>query len=86
MRVGTLKPQLFDALSDNPDYVSTRGNKHLSRDAKDLRGPGDYGRGVFAETNLSASQIGDNMKRLLDTFGIPHSAFAVYLRADRDAA
>ncbi len=43
------------------------------------------GRGVFAETNLSANQIRDNIARLLCAFGLPERAFAVYLREDRDA-
>jgi hypothetical protein len=45
----------------------------------------DYGRGVVAETNLSANQIRDNIKRPLCAFGLPESAFVVYLREDRDA-
>lgn len=83
--LASLKPAVFDALPTNPDFVSSKGNKYFSRQAADLRIARDYGRGVLAETNLSANQIRDNIKRLLGAFGLPQSAFAVYLREDRDA-
>lgn len=81
----SLQPAVFNALPTNPDFVSSKGNKHFSRQAADLRIARDYGRGVLAETNLSANQIRDNIKRLLCAFGLPESAFVVYLREDRDA-
>jgi len=83
--LATVNPAVFDGLPDNPDFTSTRGNKYFSREADDLRGPSDYSRGIFAETNLSANQIRDNIKRLLSAFGLSEKAFAVYLREDRDA-
>jgi hypothetical protein len=84
--LASLQPRVFDALPTNPDFVSNRGNKYFSRQAADLRVPRDYGRGVLAETNLSANQIRDDIKRLLSAFGLPEKAFCVYLREDRDAA
>ncbi len=72
-------------LADNPDFISNRGNRYFSCQPQDLRSPSDYGRGVFAETNLSANQIRDNIARLLGAFGLPRDAFAVFLREDRDA-
>lgn len=83
--LGALRPAIFDALPNNLDFVSSKGNKYFSRTAADLRIPRDYGRGVLAETNLSANQIRDNIKRLLTAFGLPQDAFVVYLREDRDA-
>ena len=44
-----------------------------------------FGHGVLAETNLSANQIRDNIKRALSAFGLPERAFSVYLREDRNA-
>lgn len=43
------------------------------------------GRAIYAETDLSANQIRDNIARLVEAFGFPRKAFAVYLREDRDA-
>jgi hypothetical protein len=80
-----LKPAVFDQLPDNPDFISSRGNRAFSRQRDDLRVAADFGRGVFAETNLSANQIRDNIARLLGAFGLPRDAFAVFLREDRDA-
>jgi hypothetical protein len=39
----------------------------------------------FAEINLSANHLRDQIKALLDTFGIEHEALHIYLRRDRDA-
>jgi hypothetical protein len=83
--LATLEPAVFDALPDNPDFMSTKGNKYFSRHAADLRTPRDFGRNVLAEANLSANQIRDNIKRLLTAFDIAETSFAVYLREDRDA-
>ena len=83
--LATLKPSVFDALPDNPDFTSNRGNKSFSRHREDLRQPSDYGHGIFAEPNLSANQIRDSILRLLAAFGFPERAFVVYLREDRDA-
>jgi len=83
--LAALKPAVFDNLPDNPDFTSTKNNRYFSREASDLRIARDFGRGVFAETNLSANQIRDNIKRLLSAFGLSESTFVVYLREDRDA-
>jgi len=69
----------------NPDFISSRGYRYSTRQREDLRAAADFGRGVFAETNLSANQIRDNIARLLEAFGLPRDAFAVFLREDRDA-
>ncbi len=83
--LATLKPAVFAALPSNPDFTSSKGNRYFSRDPSDLRLGRDFGGGVLAETNLSANQIRDNMRRLLAAFGLPETAFVVYFREDRDA-
>jgi hypothetical protein len=81
-----LKPAVFDQLPDNPDFISSRGNRSFSRQRDDLRAAADFGRGVFAETNLSANQIRDNIGRpAARRIRLPRDAFAVFLREDRDA-
>lgn len=40
---------------------------------------------VFAEANLSANNIRDNIVKLLKTFSIPTKEMKIYLREDRDA-
>ena len=79
-------PSTFESLPTNSDFVSNRGNKYFSRDSSDLRIARDFGRGVLAETNLSANQIRDNIRRVLAAFGLAEKEFAVYLREDRDAS
>ena len=83
--LASLKPSVFEALPHNPAFVSSRGRKNFSREERDLRIPRDFGRGVLAETNLSANSIRDSMRRLLVEFGLAERDFAVYLREDRDA-
>jgi hypothetical protein len=84
--LSSINPSVFEALPNNSAFVSNRGNKYFSRDASDLRIHRDFGRGVLAETNLSANQIRDNIKRILQAFGLAEKEFAVYLREDRDAS
>ena len=83
--LSSTNPSVFEALPDNPSFISNRGNKYFSRDASDLRIHRDFGRGVLAESNLSANQLRDNIKRILGAFGLAEKEFAVYLREDRDA-
>ncbi len=84
--LASINPSVFEALPANPEFISNRGNKYFSRNPSDLRIPRDFGRGVLAETNLSANQIRDSIKRILTTFGFGEKEFAVYLREDRDAS
>jgi hypothetical protein len=41
--------------------------------------------GVYAEVNLSANHLRDQIKTLLDVFEIEPMALRIYLRQDRDA-
>jgi hypothetical protein len=70
-----LKPAVFDQQPDNPDFISSRGNRYFSRQRDNLRVGADFGRGVFAETNRSTNQIRDNIARLLGAFGLRRDAF-----------
>jgi len=83
--LSSTNPSIFEALPNNPALVSNRGKRYFSRDASDLRFHRDFGHGIMAETNLSANQIRDNIKRLLVTFDLAEKEFAVYLHQDRDA-
>ncbi|MCP4408315.1 MAG: hypothetical protein GY807_11245 [Gammaproteobacteria bacterium] len=83
--LSSLKPTVFKALPDNLGFESRKGNKYFSRQVSDLRLARDYGHGVLAETNLSANQIRDSIKRLLSTFDLSEDMFTVYLREDRNA-
>jgi len=83
--LASTNPSIFESLPTSSDFVSNRGNKYFSREPSDLRIPRDFGGGVLAETNLSANQIRDNIKRVLAAFGLAEKEFAIYLREDRDA-
>lgn len=83
--LSSINTSVFEALPTNPAFVSNRGKKSFSRSPSDLRIPQDFGRGVLAETNLSANQIRDSIKRILAAFALAEKEFVVYLREDRDA-
>lgn len=83
--VARKSPAVFQNLPENPDFVSSRGNRYFSKAEDDLRYGREIGMGIFAEFNLSANQIRDAIKNLLYHFSIPHDQFVVYLREDRDA-
>lgn len=83
--LSSVNPSVFDSLPGNPAFISNRGNRYFSRSASDLRIHRDFGRGVLAETNLSANQIRDNIKRVLAAFGYTDRDFIVYLGEDRDS-
>ena len=56
-----------------------------SRDPQDLRSAVELTDGIYAEANLSANHIRDQIKVLLDCFGIDHQELIIFLRQDRDA-
>lgn len=78
-------PARFAGLPDDPRFITRRGNPIFSRDPQSLRSamslPGD----LFAEVNLSANHLRDQMKSLLDAYGINRQSLRLYLRQDRDA-
>jgi hypothetical protein len=76
----------FQALPENPDFISNRGNRSFSRSPEELRSANLVGDGVYAEINLSANHIRDMIRRLLKEFSIPKDKVQLFLRQDRDAA
>lgn len=78
-------PQRFQQLPNNPAFVSRRGHPAFSRDPQVLRLPMKLSAGISAEANLSANHIRDQIKILLDEFGVDRSSLRIYLRQDRDA-
>jgi len=75
----------FRLLPQNPAFVSRRGNPGFSPDRAELRSAMELPDGVFAEVNLSANSIRDQIKLLLKEFGIKREDLRIYLRQDRDA-
>ncbi len=78
-------PALFKALPDNPATITRRDNKRFTRNPADLRKPLPLPDGIHAEANLSAKDLCDSMRTLLDIFSIPLAACTIFLRQDRDA-
>lgn len=85
MTLADMDSARFESLPDSYRFVTTRGRKYFSRDASDLRDPVLIARGVYAEVNLSANQIRDVMRLLLDEYEIPRQELRLYLREDRNA-
>jgi hypothetical protein len=80
-----LKPEVFRGLPTNPSFVSRRGNPSFATDPGRLRAAMRVSDEIYAEINLSANSLRDNMRELLQAFGLPADAMRVYLREDRDA-
>ena len=76
---------LFNGLSDNPDFKTRRGNTYFATDPAKLRVSSEVAPGLFAEVNLSANHLRNLIRDLLKTFAISESDITIYLRQDRDA-
>ena len=70
----------FDSIPDRREIISTQGNPYFSRDSSRLRSPLNVAEGIYAESNLSANLIRDNIQRLLRIFEIPEEELKIYLR------
>jgi hypothetical protein len=79
-------PERFARLPDDPAFTSRRGNPSFTRDPTTLRSAMTLPSGVYAEVNLSANHLRDQIKALLETFGIDRHALKIYLRQDRDSS
>jgi hypothetical protein len=79
-------PERFARLPDEPAFTTRRGNPQFARDPALLRSAMPLPGGVQAEVNLSANHLRDQIRTLLQHFGIEPSALRIYLRQDRDAA
>ena len=75
----------FNSLPNHADLVSNRGNPAFARDPKILRVAMPLQAGIYAEINLSANHLRDQMRRLLKIFAIRETEMVIYLRQDRDA-
>jgi hypothetical protein len=73
-------PQLFETLPDRHDLISAQGNRYMARDTSQLRVAMKLTESVFAESNLSANLIRDNIARLLRVFSVQDSEVEIYLR------
>jgi hypothetical protein len=78
-------PKRFARLPDDPAFTTRRGNQSFSRDPAPLRSAMTLPAGVYAEVNLSANHLRDQIKSLLPAFGIDRDTLRIYLRQDRDA-
>jgi hypothetical protein len=70
----------FDTIPERREIISSHGNPYFSRDPKRLRTSIEVGDPIFAESNLSANLIRDNIRRLLRIFEIPESDLTIYIR------
>ncbi len=77
---------VFKMLPENDKFLSPYGHREFTRNQADLREAMAIGGGLFAEANLSANGLRDNMRQLLQVFQIQESALRIYLRQDRAAA
>lgn len=74
----------FKKLPETEDFISKRGNPLFSRNEQDLRVAEKIEDYFFVEVNLSANQIRNNIKQLLEYFSLNPANMKIYLREDRD--
>lgn len=75
----------FSALPQTERFISNRGNPLFSNDQLVLRLGEKLPSGIYAEVNLSANMIRNNLHDLLEHFGYDSKAMKIYLREDRAA-
>lgn len=75
----------FRSLETHPDFISNRGHHTISSDPSRLRKALAVKGGLYAEANLSANDIRNLIRRLLNAFKIPLDRIQIFLRQDRDA-
>ncbi len=78
-------PDRFHGLPEHSEFISNRGHHGFSRNPTELRSAGLIGDGVYAEINLSANDLRNTIRRLLEAFDIPTERLQLFLREDRDA-
>jgi hypothetical protein len=75
----------FSYLPSEDRFISNRGNPLFARENGKLRIEEKVGPAFYAEINLSANNIRDNIKNLLAYFEIDPDGMQIFLREDRDA-
>ena len=75
----------FSGLTEEEDFISSRGNHLFSSKPEGLRVSEKLATDFYIEVNLSANQIRNSMKDLLIHFNVNYKEMKIYLREDRDA-
>ncbi|MGG3792527.1 hypothetical protein [Geobacillus thermodenitrificans] len=79
-------PKLFSSLIHHENFISRRGNKTFSNSPDDFANVAiPITKDIYADGNLSANSIRNNMKKLMEVFEIPIDQLVIYLREDRNA-
>jgi hypothetical protein len=77
-------PKKFSALPQTVRFISNRGNPLFSNEQTILRIGEKLSSGIYAEVNLSANMVRNNLRDLIQYFGFEPSTMKIYLREDRD--
>jgi hypothetical protein len=75
-----VNPEKFYTIPDQPEIISSQKKPYFSRNQDPLRTSIKIGDSIFAESNLSAKLIRDNIRRLLRILDIPETALTIYIR------
>jgi hypothetical protein len=81
----SIDEQRFRAMEEDPDFISPKGHRIVTRNPSSLRKAMELHEDLFVESNLSANSICDVIRRMLAVFGIAEAQMRIYLRQDRDA-
>ncbi len=75
-----IDPMRFYTIPDQPEIISSHGNPYFSRHPEPLRSWIKIGDSIFAESNLSAKLIRDNIRRLFCILDISEADLSIYIR------
>lgn len=76
---------VFKGLPDHAIALTKRGKFRFTRKPSELRKPLALPNGIYAETNLSANDLCESIRTLLDVFALSLADCTIFLRQDRDA-
>lgn len=78
----SIDAELFSRLPQEEKFISKRGNPWFAVTEKEFRFAVKLPSGIYAEGNLSANNIRDNIKELLEHFGLDYQEMKIYLREE----
>ena len=79
------KPEKFNELPENKNFISSRGNPFFTEDQTKLRRPEKTEAGFYVEVNHSANVLLEKLKQVMEYLDVEPEKLNIYLREDRDA-
>jgi hypothetical protein len=78
-------PSRFAKLPDDPQFTTAQDRRMFGRDPRGYKRSPFISQGIYADTNISANNTCDMIKKVLAFFGIEPESLKIYLRLERPA-